>query len=62
MQPQAAPCDSIWKCFVVAIDMGLRKGDLGEALTTVGWTDPRIALRIVRGRARGTLSTHTGVL
>ena len=27
-----ARCTSIWKCFLVVLDLGLRKGDLGEVL------------------------------
>ena len=27
-----ARCTSIWKCTLVVLDIGLRKGDLGEAL------------------------------
>jgi hypothetical protein len=28
----SARCTSIWKCTLVVLDIGLRKGDLGEAL------------------------------
>jgi hypothetical protein len=32
-----ARCTSIWKCSLVVLDMGLRKGDLGEAMDDIGW-------------------------
>ena len=32
-----ARCTSIWKCTLVVLDMGLRKGDLGEALEEIPW-------------------------
>jgi hypothetical protein len=32
-----ARCTSIWKCTVVVLDIGLRKGDLGEALEHIPW-------------------------
>jgi len=32
-----ARCTSIWKCFLVVLDMGLRTGDLGEALEEIPW-------------------------
>ena len=35
----AARCDTIWKCFLVTVDMGLRKGDIGGALEDIQWRD-----------------------
>ncbi|KAJ1490986.1 hypothetical protein T484DRAFT_3262606 [Baffinella frigidus] len=35
-----ARCDTIWKCFFVTVDMGLRKGDIGGALEDIQWRDP----------------------
>jgi len=35
-----ARCDTIWKCFAVTVDMGLRKGDIGGALEDIQWRDP----------------------
>jgi hypothetical protein len=35
----AARCDTIWKCFLVTVDMGLRKGDIGGALEDISWRD-----------------------
>eukprot|EP00960_Hanusia_phi_P040112 754256-Hanusia_phi.AAC.3 len=33
----SARCDSIWKCFLIVVDMGLRKGDVGGALEDIQW-------------------------
>lgn len=35
----AARCDTIWKCFLVTVDMGLRKGDIGGGLEDIQWRD-----------------------
>ena len=35
----SARCDTIWKCFLVTVDMGLRKGDIGTALEDISWRD-----------------------
>jgi hypothetical protein len=35
----SARCDTIWKCFIVTIDMGLRKGDIGGAMDDLQWRD-----------------------
>jgi len=32
-----ARCTSIWKCTLVVLDMGLRKGDIGEAMEEIQW-------------------------
>lgn len=32
-----APCTSIWKCSLVVLDMGFRKGDVGESLDDIPW-------------------------
>jgi hypothetical protein len=31
------PCTTVWKCMVVILDQGLRKGDVGEAMDKVPW-------------------------
>ena len=39
-----ARCTSIWKCSLVVLDMGLRKGDLGEAMDDIGWDGGNVSL------------------
>ena len=35
----SARCDTVWKCFLVVVDMGLRKGDVGSAMDDIQWRD-----------------------
>ena len=43
-----ARCTSIWKCSLVVLDMGLRKGDLGEVCMSASGVDvPRVCCACV---------------
>lgn len=33
----SARCTSIWKCVLIVLDIGLRKGDIGEAMDDIEW-------------------------
>jgi hypothetical protein len=35
----SAACRSVWKCFLVVLDNGLRKGDIGGGMGVVPWVE-----------------------